>query len=266
MKDTTKQPEAGKDPKDPQAADAGGIVAKCGSCATDQPVTHKCCSECGAQLAQASKAAYDAALQGLGAFHKSQTGLADRPEITPGDHQETKDVIAKARSAAGVDPSEIATVELLLGGQNNNTDLLTAVMNDVRAGRRDVGELAGLFMKALSAGLRAHEEAYTTAIQALTQRVDEWEASPGRSRTAGLQPFIKANSTQPPPAGTEDDSPSGDVLVKAAVQLGGARKLDPTDVTLTQQYANAGHTLRTIESADPALFRRLTAAGLQATA
>lgn len=241
------------------------VVAKCGSCQTDNASTHKCCSECGEPLAPAARAEYDAALSAIGAFHKANTGLPKTVEVAAGDHAAADRVVTKARSAEGANADEVALVELLIGGQNINSDQLGALLGETRAVRIGLGELAGAMMKAFSTGFRAHEEKYTAAIAALTARVDGWESAPGRARSAQVGIVHKAH-TAPPANPEQDDSPRGEVLVKAAVDAGVGKKLGTTDVTLTQQYANAGHSLLSIAAVDPGLHQRLTAAGLGAAA
>jgi hypothetical protein len=241
------------------------VVAKCGSCQTDNAVTHKCCSECGEPLAQAARADYDAALAAVGAFHKANTDLPATVEVPSGDHTAAERVITKARSADGANADEVALIELLIGSQNINSDQLGALLGEMRATRIGLGEFAGLMVKAFTAGFKAHEEQYTAAIAALTARVDSWEAAPGRARSAQVGAFAKSN-VQTPAAQQQDDSPRGDVLVKAAIDLGVAKKIGEVDVTLTQQLANAGHSLATIAEVNPILHQRLTAAGLGAAA
>jgi hypothetical protein len=255
------------DKKNPAAdAAAAGTLAKCRSCETEQPATHKCCAECGETMTKAAQAEYDAALAKVGTFHKANTELPVVPEVKPGDHAKADETIAKSRAAA-TDPNEVAVAELLLTGQGINSDQLVTLLGEQRAMRIGLGEFAGLMAKAFHAGFAAHEERVMAKVDAMTAAFEAWRDAPGRTRAglAAVTPLIKA-AVRPEVTPEDDTSVRGDLLIKAAVDLGVARKLGEVDVTLTSQYATAGYSLAAIATIDEALSKRLAAAGLTAAA
>lgn len=258
----TTAPTAAAGTATPAADD--NLLAKCGSCQAEQPAKHKCCAECGEPMAKAAQAEYEAALAELGAFHKAQAALPDTPEVQPGEHGEADKVLAKARSGGDADGTELALAELLIGGQTINSDHLVALLGETRAARKDLGVGVGLMVKAFHAGLRASDERNTAAINALREEFSTFLNQPGRARSVQAATFHKA-LVQPEGGDGQDDSPRGDVLVKAAVDLARAGRIDPLEATLTQQYANAGHSLNTLAQIDPRLHARLSACLASAT-
>lgn len=235
-----------------------GVLAKCGSCQAEQPATHKCCVECGETMAKAAQAEYEAALGALGAFSKAQTELSDQPTVTAGDHTAGEDLLLKARSTAGIEDLEAKMAEHLIKSQGAISDLIMAALVEARSGRRDLGVLADVMAKAITAGLKAHRDEYLGAIAALTARFDTWETTPGRSRTAQIDPMAKSLHTSS--GGEKDDTLSGEPLIKAIVGAGVDRKLNEQDVTEASHYARRNMSLKAISEQFPALGARLTAA------
>ncbi|MDX2165745.1 MAG: hypothetical protein SF182_01720 [Deltaproteobacteria bacterium] len=250
MSDKSKETATGAD---------DGVLAKCGSCQAEQPAKHKCCVECGETMAKAAQAEYDAALGALGAFHKGQVALPDNPEVKAGDHAAADELLIKARSTAGVEELETAMAEHLIKSQGAISDLIMATLVEARAGRRDLGVLAEVMAKAITTGLRAHRDEYLGAIAALTARVDTWEGTPGRSRTAQIDPLAKTLHT-PTGADPKDDSLRGEPLVKAITDAGIDRKLSEQDVTEGGSYARRNLSLKAISEQFPALGARISAA------
>ncbi len=253
--------------KDTAAASTpdAGTLAKCGSCEFEQPAVHKCCVECGQTMLKAAQAEFDAAMGQLGEFHKTQLALPATPEVTPTDHSADADLINKARSTAGVEALETEMAERLISGQGITADYLAALMVETRAGRRDLGTLADVMSKAFHAGLNANRDETQAMFNDLKARVDLVLNAPAQSRVARLTPVHKAVVTPEGGPPQEDRSLAGDVLTKCAIDLVNGGKLDPVEATLTQQYANQGHSLASLEQVAPRLHARLVA-GMAAAA
>lgn len=251
----SKKTDQGTDNKDAKT-EGGDTLAKCASCETEQPVGHKCCAECGQPMAKAAQVEYDKALTALGDFHKANTALPPKPEVKAGTPDAAvAAVLAKARTGEG---DESALVELLIGGQNRNTDLIVAHAEDTRAVRIGMGELGGLLAKAITAGFTAHQDLVLDEVKAMRAEFGEWKNQPGRSRSATVQPTAKSlSSVQTPSPG---DELRGEALAQQAFNLAKAGKIRPDEATLTQYYANRGHSLTTLATVEAGLAQRLNAA------
>lgn len=233
-------------------APAGDTVAKavCGECQTEQSAAHKHCAGCGQPLAKAlGEADVLQCLTELSNFHKAQLDLSDEIEVTPGEHDDTQALLAKAEPDENGLYDARALIEAQVQGHNANHDLLAAIGADVRADRRGQATIA----KAVETGLRF----LVGELKALKERVDQWEQAPKppRSRIASVTPIAKASPATDRLTGQRDDSLAGDALWKACLDLETAPTplLKSGTTTQVQYWANRGATLATLAEVDPTL-------------
>jgi hypothetical protein len=261
MKDNGKKPDETKtDPKAGDGKPAGETLIKCGSCETEQKADSgfKFCPGCGEPMVKAAQAEWEATLAALSDFHKSKIDLPEKVEVEKDESAlaSTKDLITKAAAAGNeVDPLG----EALVLGQNLNADYLRTIATETRALRRELGQFAGLFVKALSVGFPGHEERILERLVALDERVAAWEgkATKPRSVQAGVIHKNTAAENQPNGDDDEDESPRGEPLWKAAVELELAGHLEAGSATKAQMYCNRGLTLKGIIEQDAPFGRTL---------
>lgn len=242
------------DPQNPPGEPLAKAV--CGGCNTEQVATHKHCCECGGTLAKATD--IDAALGVLRDFAKARQALAADPEpkaeSAAGDPPGQEILLTKAAAIDDESETDSAIVGAILAGQNQTATLVKAIADHVRQILKDDGVVAKAMADAIG-GIRDEVSTMRGAIEA-------WANAPARSRAATVVPFAKSIAT-PTSAGQQDDSPKGDLLVKAAINAEVKGLAGSGDATLTQMYVNRGLSLAGIAEADPALARRLTRAFAQ---
>lgn len=238
---------------DSQAQESATLAkATCGGCQTEQLATHKHCVDCGHPLAKASAAAFDAALTILEDFAKAQAALPEQIVLEPNPEAEP---LVKADTS---EADDAAIANAILGAQNNAVHLAEAIATDVRAARKADGMLAKAMVTVFTA-LRDENAGLRSEVTGLKGAIEALANTPGRSRAATVVPLAKAIAGQTG-AAPQDDSLRGTALVKAAID-GEVHNLLPSgDATLTQMYANRGHSLQTIAQENPALAGRLTRA------
>ncbi len=214
----------------------------------------KFCGECGSPAADVMKAVsadeLDAALDALDEVHKAASGLDDdvffeNEDPPAGDGDDGLGDLTKSL-APGEDGSidAMPVLDAIFTANNRQARGILAVARENRALRKELGTVA----KSVATAVRSIHGLFAQGAAAAAAVADQ--PRPRRAQVDLVQKAI-------PGLHPQDNSPRGEQLWKSAVDAEIAGKLPAGTATVVQMMAHQGHTLDSIEKANPTLGAQL---------
>jgi len=226
------------------AAEETLAKAVCGGCHAEGAGDQKFCAHCGEPLAKAAD--FDA---GMAALEDLYTTTRQSPdELSVEEHSwgtpQVGDLL-KGQGADGViDAAPV--LDAVLESANR-------VADQVVAGNRQSVKLEralGVIAKAIVTVVRP--------LMAEVQSVRNEMQTQGNQRLPRRGQVELVHKAIPDVSGDQaDETPRGEFLWKSACDFETEGLLEHGDATMTQSYANAGHSVRTLAQENPPLARRL---------
>jgi hypothetical protein len=249
-------------------SDAGGLLAKCFVCQSEQPAANQFCGGCAAPMAPTT-ADLLATIGDVGTMHKALTALPDTITIAPftPDFDSGDDVLAEDRMGADDERGDVMGKALIdrLNGVLTDTGTMRLAIEQLatenRALRRDFGVMA----KALHMLVRqaAARPAATPTAEPTTEQPPQRQ--PGAKSHLGndrpLRILGKSLTSDTPPADTREGADlKGEALMmkaQTARTAQGQRILSSLEIGNLQRFCNRNASLADVLQERPDLGERV---------